>query len=141
MRNALRITIVVALLATIPSIASAAGGGKPFAINCNQEQFKPKKIVLSCGDGASWLGKLKWSSWGASSAKASGTYNAIDCTPSCAAGHVKSSPVTVTLSKPKTCASQAQPAFKRAALTFTGTRPMGAPANVSFRCPVLPGQY
>ena len=144
MRHALKITVIVAVLGAIPAVASApaAGAGHILAINCNQEQFKPKRIVLACGDGASWLGKLKWSSWSGSTATASGVYDAIDCTPSCAAGHVKSSPVKVTLSKPKGCAGQAQQAFKRAALTYTGTRPQGAPTKLSFRCPpALPGGY
>jgi hypothetical protein len=49
--------------------------------------------------------------------------------------------VQVTLSKVKTCPGQTNPAFKHAALTYTGPRPVGAPAKVTFRCPVLPGEY
>lgn len=144
MRNALKITVAVACLAAVPSVALAAtasGSGKPDAINCYQLQFKPKKIVLACGDAGSWLGKLKWSSWGATSATGTGVYNANDCTPDCASGQIKSGPVKVTLSKPKTCPGQTHPAFKQAALTYTGTRPKAAPAKVTFRCPVLPGEY
>jgi hypothetical protein len=142
MRTALKITAVLMLLAVPPIASAAAGSGRTLAINCNQEQFKPRKIVLACGDGGSWLGKLKWSSWSRSTAAASGTYNAIDCTPTCAAGHVKTYPVRVTLSKPKPCPGQAQRAFKRAALSYTGTRPPHAPASLSFLCPPpLPGQY
>jgi len=142
MRHALKLAVVLTLLA-VPAIASAAAGsGPPLAINCNQEQFKPKKIVLACGDGATWLGKLKWSSWSGSSASASGTYNAINCTPDCAAGHLKSYPVKVTLTKPKSCPGQVRRAFKQAALTYTGTRPKGAQAKLTFRCPPsLPGEY
>jgi hypothetical protein len=156
MRNALKITVAVAFLA-VPSVAlaatasgsakappsgAAANSTKPFAINCNTEQFKPKRIVLACGDGATWLGKLKWSSWSESSASGAGNYSAIDCTPDCAAGHVKSYPVKVTLSKVKTCPSQTHLAFKQATFTYTHTRPKGAPAKVTFRCPAgLPGEY
>jgi hypothetical protein len=142
MRNALKIIVAVAALAA-PSVALAAGSAhRPFAINCNQEQFKPKKVVLACGDGATWLGALKWSSWGSSTAAGTGRYNAINCRPSCAAGHVKSYPVKVTLSKPKTCPGQTHLAFKQATLTYTGTPPTGAPAKLTFRCPPsLPGHY
>jgi hypothetical protein len=141
MRNALKLTVLIALLAT-PSIAAAAGSGRTLAINCGQEQFKPKKIVVACGEGGIWLSKLKWSSWNGSQASASGSYNANDCTPDCAAGHVHSYPVKVMLSKPKTCPSQTARAFKQAALTYTGTRPKGAPAKLTFSCPpVLPGGY
>jgi hypothetical protein len=144
MRNALRIAVAVACLAAVPSVALAASGstsGKPFAINCNNLQFKPKRIVIACGDAGIWLGKLKWSSWNGASAKGSGIYNQNDCTPDCASGKIKSYPVKVTLSKVKTCPGQTQRAFKQAALTYTGTRPQGAPAKETFRCPVLPGEY
>jgi hypothetical protein len=141
MRNALKLSVLIAVLA-IPSIASAAGSGRTLAINCGQEQFKPKKIVVACGDGGVWLSKLKWSSWSGSQASGSGSYNANDCKPDCAAGHVHSYPVKVTLSKVKTCPSQTSRAFKQAALTYTGTRPSPAPARLTFSCPpVLPGGY
>ncbi|HTU87044.1 MAG TPA: hypothetical protein VMF57_15815 [Solirubrobacteraceae bacterium] len=147
MRNALALKIIVAIaLVAVPSAALAAtasgSSAKPFAINCNSAQFKPKRIVLACGDGATWLGKLKWTNWGGSSASGSGNYSVIDCTPDCAAGHVKSYPVKVTLSKPKTCSGQTNPAFKQARFTYPGTRPKGAPAKLTFRCPAgLPGEY
>jgi hypothetical protein len=143
MRNALKVTVLVAFLA-VPSVALATSGAsssRSLAINCNQEQFKPKRITIACGDAGIYLGKLKWSNWGSSSASATGTYNQNTCTPDCAAGHIKSYPVKVTLSKPKVCSIQANPAFRQAALTYTGARPKSAPAKVTFRCPRLPGGY
>jgi hypothetical protein len=145
MRNALKIIVATTCLAVVPSVALAAtaGGasGKPFAITCYSEHFKPKRITIACGDAGIWLGKLKWSSWGSSSAKGTGVYNQNDCTPDCASGKIKSAPVKVTLSKVKTCPGQTNPAFKQAALTYTGTRPAGFPAKLTFRCPTLPGEY
>lgn len=143
-RNALKISVALACLATVPSVALAAtssASGTPFAINCTKLQFKPKRITIACGDAGIFLGKLKWSTWGASSAKGAGTYNQNDCTPDCAAGKFQSALVNVTLSKVKTCPGQTHPAFKQAALTYTGTRPKGAPAKLTFRCPALPGEY
>jgi hypothetical protein len=71
-----------------------------------------------------------------------GNFSAIDCTPNCAAGHANSVAVTVTLSKPKMCPNQVNPAFKQAAIVYKGNRPAGAPAKVNFRCPAgLPGAY
>jgi len=145
MRNALKITVAVACLAAVPSVAFAAtagAGGKPYAINCSSEQFKPHRITIACGDAGIWLSKLKWSRWNATSATGTGTYNQNNCTPDCASGHVKTYPVKVSLSKPKTCAGQSHLAFKQAALTFTSTpAPKGA-GKVSFRCPAtLPGGY
>ncbi len=142
MRKALKIVIVLGLLA-VPSAALAAGNSsQPWAINCNQLKFKPTRIVLSCGDGGTWLGKLKWSSWNGSEAVGTGNFTAINCTPDCAAGHSHSVSVRVTLSEAKTCPNQVERAFKQAAITYTGKRPKGAPARVNFRCPAgLPGEY
>jgi hypothetical protein len=141
MGNALKIVVAVACLAAVPSAALAASSGKPFAINCFSEQFKPKRIGLACADNGIWLGKLKWSSWSGSSAKGTGIYNQNDCMPTCSNGKIKSYPVKVTLSKVKTCPGQTNPAFKRATLTYSGTRPSGAPVKITFRCPVLPRGY
>jgi hypothetical protein len=144
MRNALKISVAIGCLAAVPSVALAATGstsGKPLAINCATTQLKPKKIVVACGDAGIWLSKLKWSSWGATRASGSGVFNWNDCSPTCSAGKIKTGPVKVTLSNPKTCPGQAQPDFKRASLTYTGTAPKYHPATVKFSCPVLPGQY
>lgn len=143
-RGALKIAVVMALV-TAPSVALASSGspGRVLAINCNSEQYKPKRIVISCGDGSTWLGQLKWSSWGHASAAATGKYHAVNCTPDCAAGHTQSYAIKVTLSKPKTCPEQTHSAFKQVTLTYTtGPRPKGAPAKLALRCPPkLPGQY
>jgi hypothetical protein len=143
MRKALKITIVLALLA-VPSAALAAGNSsQPQAIyNCNALKAKPTKIILSCGDGNTWLAKLKWSSWTNTQAVASGNYTANNCNPDCAAGQTHSVTVRVTLSKPKSCPGQVSPAFKLAVIVYKGTRPQGAPAKFNFRCPSgLPGAY
>ncbi len=141
MRKAMKIMIVFGILA-VPSAALAANTTQPQAINCQSLKFKPTRITLSCGDGGTWLGKLKWSSWTKTQAVANGNYTANNCTPSCVAGHTHSVAVKVTLSKPKMCPNQVNPAFKQAVLTYKGTKPMGAPAKVTFRCPSgLPGAY
>ncbi len=142
MRKALKITIIVALLA-VPSAALAAGStSQPWAINCSQLKYKPTRITLSCGDGGTWLGKLKWSNWSGSQAVGAGNFTAIKCTPDCAAGHTNSVAVKVTLSKAKTCPNQVEKAFKQATIVYKKTRPKGAPLKINFRCPAgLPGEY
>ena len=140
MRNALRISIIVALLA-VPAAALAAGSSHVQAINCSSEQYKPRRIILSCGDAGIWLGKLKWSRWNGTTAKATGVYNENTCTPTCAAGHNVSRPVTVTLSRPKTCPSDTQPTFRKASFAFPSGAPPHAYQRYTFRCPFLPGQY
>jgi hypothetical protein len=118
MRNALKLAVVAAVLA-IPSIALAAGtSNQTWAINCTREQYKPARIILSCGDAGIWLGRLKWSRWTATTAQATGAYNENTCTPTCSAGPTVSKPVDVTLSSPRTCPGHAHAAFGRATFTF-----------------------
>jgi hypothetical protein len=106
------------------------------AINCFQQQYKPKRITLACGDGSSLLRHLKWSSWSQSMATAHGVYAVNSCSPSCAAGHFQSYPVSVTLSKPKTCPNRKRKAFGRVSLTFGASRPKHAPSHLAMRCPL-----
>jgi len=131
-RNALRIAIVVTLLG-VPAVATA-GGHQVWAINCTREQYKPARIILSCGDAGIGLGKLKWSRWGHATATATGSYYENTCTPTCAAGHFVSRPVEVTLSKPKACPGRVHPAFRRATLTFPSGAPPSAYHRFTFRC-------
>jgi hypothetical protein len=65
-------------------------------------EVRPSTFTIACGDGNSYLTKLKWTAWGTSTAKASGTYTVNNCEPYCAAGKFISSKAAVTLSKPKT---------------------------------------
>jgi hypothetical protein len=143
MQRALKITIVLALLA-VPSAALAASStSQPLAINnCQGLKLKPQRITLSCGDGNTWLGKLKWSKWTNTQAVANGNYTANNCTPDCASGKTHSVAIKVTLSNPKTCPNQVNPAFKHAVISYKGTRPKGAPLKYNFSCPNgLPQQY
>ncbi|MBV8711201.1 MAG: hypothetical protein JOY56_05460 [Solirubrobacterales bacterium] len=134
MRGALRIAIVVTLLA-VPSIAIAAAGSQVRAINCGREQYKPARIILSCGDAGIWLGKLRWSSWNRTKAVATGDYNQNTCTPTCSAGHTVTRPVKVTLSTPQTCPGRPNLAFRRATFTFPSGAPPYAFHRYSFDCP------
>ena len=108
MRSAIKITIVLAVLA-VPSAALAANTSQPQAINCQTLKFKPQRITLSCGDGGTWLGKLKWSSWSNTQAVANGNFTAKSRTPSCVAGHTHSVAVNVTFSKAEDLSQSGQP--------------------------------
>jgi hypothetical protein len=126
-----QLAVLVALLAA----PAAAGSGRVWAINCNREQYKPRQIVLACGDGVTLLRKLSWSGWSSSKASGKGQYAFDDCQPDCAAGHFHSYPVKVTMTKPKHCAHQSHQAFSALALAYTGHRPTGAPTRLTLPCP------
>jgi hypothetical protein len=134
MRGAIRIAVVVTVLA-LPAVAVAAAGGQTRAINCNREQYKPAAIILTCGDAGIWLGKLKWTRWTATEARATGTYYENTCTPTCSAGHTVSRSVKVTLEARGACPGHVHPVFGLAHLTYPRGTPPHAYHWFSFDCP------
>jgi hypothetical protein len=136
-RNAVKLTICLALLAT-PSVALAAGSAgsaRVLAINCDRDQYKPRKVVLACADAGIWLSHLRWSSWNRARARASGTYNENLCQPDCADGRVVAAPVKVTLSRPRSCPGRAHRAFGLATFTYPDKPPPHAYHRYQFICP------
>jgi hypothetical protein len=59
---------------------------------------KPKSVTQFCADGGAGVTDIKWSAWGASSAKGVGTYYINGCDPDCADGKISYSKVNVSLS-------------------------------------------
>ena len=85
---------------TFPVAASAAPA-LPKVSNCGEISAKPTGLVLSCADANTSLETLKWSTWGKSTAKATGIFAGNDCSPTCAAGTFNRYKANVTLSGPK----------------------------------------
>ena len=59
---------------------------------------KPKSVTQFCGDGGAGVTNIKWSTWGSSSAKGTGTYYINGCDPDCADGKISYSKVNLSLS-------------------------------------------
>jgi hypothetical protein len=134
----LRISALIGVIA-VPAVALAAPGPKTvFAINCLREQFKPKQITIACGDGTVRVSRLKWTSWSSSQAKASGVYKVDRCNPDCASGRTQSFPVTITLSRPKSCPGHKHKAFGRLSYAFGAKHPKPTPRRISLPCPTGP---
>lgn len=60
---------------------------------------EPASYLLSCADANAAFASMKWSAWGASSARGHGILRQDDCKPNCAAGKVLDYNATVTLTK------------------------------------------
>lgn len=86
---------------------------------------EPTSIVIACADGGLALQSLRWTSWGATSATATGTFSLNLCTPDCAAGKLAYYPAVLTLSD--VVDSAGGPAFTVVSLTY----PDGGPRTVS----------
>lgn len=77
--------------------------GNPILVygDCQTPSLEPDEIVLTCADYSESLEGLRWSSWSATEATATGTFVYNDCRPSCAGGHDHDVPNTkVTLTAP-----------------------------------------
>lgn len=67
--------------------------------DCEYPVQKPDAITLTCADGGIYIDKIDWSSWNATGARGTGTYNVNTCDPSCADGSYLRVKVDLTLSK------------------------------------------
>jgi len=117
------LALAVALLAVAAVSASAAT--HTLIPGCGDNaSYKPKTVIIACGDGAFRIVKLEWSKWKKSTATGSGTAKVNTCDPNCAEGKFKSYPITLTADKPGTCPNGKR-AFTRLTYSFTDKKPKG----------------
>jgi len=112
-------TIATGTITTVMPSASAAG--LTSVNDCGSLERKPTELILSCADANTMLTEMTWSGWSNGRAKGAGTFEANDCTPTCAAGTFRTYPARVLLTKPKVQAGQR--VFTKAVITFTGAKP------------------
>jgi hypothetical protein len=86
------------------------------------------EILLACGDGTESFRVSRWTRWTRHSARAVGTAEINDCTPSCVDGHVHDYRAVVLLDRPRACSGRVL--FTRLRLVFTrrpgGGQPVGS---------------
>jgi hypothetical protein len=88
-----------------------------------QLSIRPAGITLACADNGLGVENMTWTSWTTSAAAGQGTLWEKLCKPNCAAGHIGTYRVAVTLSAVKT--SSQGPWFSRLTVTWEATRPPG----------------
>jgi hypothetical protein len=126
MRAALAIGTLLLMLAG----AGDAGARQPpvaFSDCLPPPVVRPMEILLACGDGTESFTVSRWTRWNRKSARAVGTAEINDCTPSCVDGHVHHYRGAVLLDRPRGCGGQAL--FTRLRLVLANragsSRPMG----------------
>jgi hypothetical protein len=117
------LALAVAASAALLAAGIGQAASSPVLLNCGKPVVRPAAIVVTCADANYQLRSLKWSSWGGASATATGTAFINDCTPYCAAGHVHSYAVHVTLGRLIACGSSRH--YNLLTVLFTGARPKG----------------
>ncbi|WP_406118478.1 hypothetical protein [Streptomyces sp. NBC_00989] len=97
----------------------------PVLVDCLwHPEVRPTDFMLACGDGNSRLTSLRWTSWNANSATATGINVVNDCKPYCAVGKFHSFPVTVRLDSAQTWKRHPQVRqYGEITLTYPGARP------------------
>lgn len=128
------------LLGAVAISALASADARRVVGNCTKSQVRPSAIIIACADDNLSLTRLHWSSFGGTTAHASGEYYVNDCTPNCAAGRFHSYPIELVLSRAKPC-PDGRDDYRSATISFTSTRPPGqrsARSQQLLSCP-LPG--
>jgi len=135
-----RLIIIGAVLPALLVVCAATAAGVDSSVkitNCNTASSHPKLLTLTCGDGNTVLKGLAWSSFGSSSAKATGRLVMNTCDPDCAQGKDVSYSVAVQASDPRTC-KQGLRVYDKLTLRFTG-RPPAARSSLTrwtLGCPI-----
>jgi hypothetical protein len=95
--------LAAALLAPIVGlgVSAPAGATAPtHLLTCTSTTTtEPTSYLLSCADANAGFASMKWSAWGASSARGKGILRQNDCKPNCVSGKVLNYVATVTLTK------------------------------------------
>ncbi len=129
-----RSLIALAMVLAALGLASAASAAPPpvtFA-GCLSPEFKPKDVLLACGDGTASFSVARWSRWTRQSAKAVGTAVIDDCEPSCVDGHDHSYLAALILDRPRACHGRRR--FTRLRLVFATRPARGQPAPTTYAC-------
>jgi hypothetical protein len=122
-------TALVAVLAL--GVGAADAGAKPPLLisNCAKPKFKPRNVIIACGDASLGAREMAWSSWNRKTALGTGTGQVNDCRPDCVHGTTKDAPMQLLLSHPRTC-SNGRRLFTKLRYTWTSGSPVG-PASGS----------
>ena len=67
--------------------------------DCEYPEYKPKSIMIFCGDGGAYIDKITWTSWNQDGSQGTGQYFKNLCDPDCADGKIVHAHVNVRLSE------------------------------------------
>jgi hypothetical protein len=129
--------MVSALLVCAVAVAVAKPAEKTYVTSdCSGAAFKPKSIVLTCGDAGLVVTKVQWPQWGANEARGAGLGQQKVCKPNCAAGKVAKAAMKVVLSNPKLCPQDEKRHFTKLRYKWIPAAPGEGPrqGNIPLPC-------
>lgn len=109
------------LIVVTPSYAADATSVAPGPvgiIDCGGNfVVRPSSITFACGDGNELVTNMVWARWDQSEATGKGIQQSNECVPTCAAGQLVNSPVSVRLLGPRATPGQPTEHFHEAIIT------------------------
>lgn len=132
--------LVAALAVAVCALAAAVAAAKPVertyvTSDCSGAAFKPRSIVLTCGDAGLVATKLQWTQWGTKKAHGAGLGTEKVCTPDCASGKVAKAAMKVVLSKPTFCSQDGKRHFTKIHYKWIPAAPGEGPNQGSIPLP------
>jgi hypothetical protein len=132
----------LALAVFAVAVAAAMPTEKTYVTSeCSGAAFKPKSIVLTCGDAGMVVTKLQWPQWGTREAHGAGLGEQKVCKPNCAAGKVAKAAMKVVLSQPKLCPQDEKRHFTKLHYKWIPAAPGEGPkqGSIPLPCSLLAG--
>jgi len=126
-------TLALAIVATVALAVSANAdprfhGGRVYvASGCQGQAYRPKAIVLACGDGGLFATSIRYRFYGGKTAVATVELHTHSCIPNCAQSRFHAFPGTITLADVVRC--EGTLFYSRARYRFTGGAPYGGASS------------
>ena len=99
------IVAAFAAVAMANPVATESGKRVELIANCFKPKFKPKTVIIACGDASLGAKAMTWQTWTRKKADGTGTGLINDCNPDCASGTTRTAPMELQLSKPQLCSN------------------------------------
>jgi hypothetical protein len=99
------VAVCVSVAALASPVASESGKRVQLIADCFKPKFKPKDVIIACGDASLGARGMTWSMWTRKKADGTGTGQINDCDPDCVHGTTKTAPMELQLSKPQLCSN------------------------------------
>jgi len=129
----------IAVASGVLALAHAAPGEPPraavaaervyFPSHCGASKYRPRTIVMACGDAGFIIEHITWQRWRRKGARGSGTGVTKTCDPFCAAGGIEKNPIAVWLWRPVRCKDNGRLQFTRLRYVFGGAGPSIGPRS------------
>jgi hypothetical protein len=141
MRRASRAILILAAASAVfllwGGVATAGAKQVRAVSNCKNPRYKPAQFIIACGDAGLIANNLSWASWTRNQASGAGTGSINTCNPNCASGGRLTGPISISLSKPRTC-TNGKRIFTKLFYRWTGAVPSGPPSGtVPIGCKLL----